>query len=70
MTFWNSEILLLIYITYILILYIYIHIHVHKHILCIYIYIYTSSEKKVIEGEISGWSTGFWSVYVREFTKF
>ena len=27
-------------------------------------------KKKVIEGEILGISTYFWSVYVREFTKF
>ena len=27
-------------------------------------------KKQVIEGEIPGWSTYFWSEYVREFTKF
>ena len=62
--------------------YIYIYIWIISIYIYIYIYIYIwntnlvkvcvnwiNIRNKVIEGETSGWSTCFWSVYIREFTK-
>ena len=48
------NIIINIYYICTLILYIYIYIYMYICIYYVYIYIYTSSEKKVIEGEISG----------------
>ena len=50
------NIIINIYYIYINIIYIYIYIYTYTctYAYIMYIYIYTSSEKKVIEGEISG----------------